>query len=148
MKTRIAIILLSLAFTIASAQTIGVSPVKIWTHNYEMQNPMGFGVSVSKAIGIVTIKGEYVFAKNERTYNGYLAGGFMTLPPPPTENVKSRSSFSAYEFSFSIAVLGRRSDFNLDIGFGYSFDSFTTDRTGLTSGQKASLDGGTKMGCI
>ncbi len=148
MKTQLFIVLAALFCASAAAQTIGVAPVKIWTHNYEVRNPMGFGVSISKSIGIVTIKGEYVFAKSERTYNGYLAGGFMTLPLPPTENVKSTSSFSAYEFSLAIAVLGRRSDFNLDLGFGYSFDSFSADRTGLTSGQKATLDGGTKNGAF
>jgi hypothetical protein len=97
-------------------------------------------------IGVLMLKGEYIFAMNERTYTGYTAHGFLLPPSPAMENIRSASSFSAYEFGVSFALLGHRSDFGINIGFGYSFDSFTADRTGLTSGEKTSFDGGTKIG--
>jgi hypothetical protein len=146
MKTRLVTALSVLIVANGHAQTIGVSPVKIWTHNYEIQNPIGFGVSISKAMGMLTLKGEYIFAKSERTFSGSMTYGFLLPPPPPLENIRSASSFSAYELGLSFALLGQRSDFGISIGFGYSFDSFAADRIGLASGKKSSSDGGTKLG--
>jgi hypothetical protein len=130
----------------AKAQVVGVSPVKIWTNNYEIQNPVGIGVSLSKTIGFITWKGEYIYARNERTYSGYLSGGLLVPPLPPIENINSTSSFSAYEFSLSLELLSRKSSMDINIGIGFSFDSYSADRVGSTTGIKTSFKSGIKSG--
>jgi hypothetical protein len=146
MKTRLIIVLLILILTNAKAQVLGISPVKIWTNNYEIENPIGIGVSVAKTIWFITLKGEYIFARSNRTYSGYMSSGFLVVPMPPIENISSTSSYSAYEFSLSFAFLSRKSNVDMNIGFGYSFDSYVADRVGSTTGKKANFESGIKNG--
>ena len=129
-----------------SAQEIGISPVIIWTHNYEIQNPLGVGGSLSKDIWKMKLKVEYIFAKNERSYDGYMTYGFLMAPSPNSlEHINSTSSFTAYEFSINIpqAVYA---EYCLTFGLGLTFDRFTATRKGLTSGKMVTFEDETKSG--
>ncbi len=147
MKTLfIFLILLFLSLNV-SAQEIGVSPVKIWTQNKEIQDPLGIGVNLNTDIWRVRLKIEYVYAKNERSYYGYVTYGFMQNPSPYIlENVRSSSSFSAYEFSVNLSSVIRYEEYNLNIGFGITFDKFILTRTGLTSDITIEFKDDTKNG--
>ena len=146
MKTRLLIVLSILILSNAKAQVLGISPVKIWTNNYEIENPVGIGMSVAKTIWLITLKGEYIFARSNRTYSGNISSGFMAVPMTPNENIKSTSLYSAYEFSLSFALLSRKSNMDINIGLGFSFDSYSADRVGSTTGKKASFESGIKNG--
>jgi hypothetical protein len=146
MKTRWIIIFSALIFSNAIAQELGIAPVKIWTNNYEIQDPVGVGLSISKTIWRVKFRAEYLYANNERTYSGYISYGFMIYPLPNIENVKSTSSLSAYEFSVSFPILFYNSNSCLNLGFGYSFDTYSADRIGLTSWKMVSFGNVLKSG--
>jgi hypothetical protein len=146
MKKYVIIIISALSIAVADAQEIGIAPVKLWTNNYEIQDPMGIGITISTVVWKVRLNAEYVFAQNGRTYSGYLAYGFMAFPMPNRENVRSTSSLKAYEFSVSFPLLAVKSDFGLHMGLGYSFDTYSADRTGMTSGNKVSFGTVAKSG--
>jgi hypothetical protein len=128
------------------AQEIGISLVKIWTYNYEIQNPYGIGFSLSKDIWNVKVKAEYIYAKNDRSYEGYMEYGFL-IPPSPysSEQINSTSSFTAYEFSVNLSQ-ALYADYLWSVGFGITFDKFTATRKGLTSGKTVNYDDKTKSG--
>jgi hypothetical protein len=146
MKTYVIIIVSALSIAVTNAQEIGIAPVKLWTGNYEFQDPLGVGITISIPVRKLRLSAEYVFAQHERTYSGYLSGGFIVSPLPATENVRSTSSLSAYEFSLSVPALLQNSDFGFHLGLGYSFDTYSDERTGLTSGNKVSFGKVVKSG--
>jgi hypothetical protein len=118
-----------------SAQEIGISLVKIWTQNKEIQDPLGIGVNLSADI------------LNERSYFGYITSGFMQYPSPYIlEDVRSTSSFSAYEFSINLPSVVRYEEYGLTIGLGIAFDKFTVTRLGLTSGTTIGFNDDAKDG--
>ncbi len=132
------LILLFLSLNV-SAQEIGISLVKIWTQNEEIQDPLGIGVNLSADIWRVRLKFEYIHAKNERSYFGYITSGFMQYPSPYVlENVKCTSYYSAYEFSINLPSVVHYEEYGLAIGLGMTFDKFTVTRLGSTSGKTTS----------
>lgn len=121
------------------SQEIGISPTKLWTNNYEIENPVGFSIYYFQPIGRLGVKLEYVSAKNERSYYGFLNGGFLLRPEDYIQDsISSKSSFRAYEFSLQIPKLFGVFQNYLNIGAGISFDKFTRDKIGLSSGKKYS----------
>lgn len=121
------------------AQEIGVSPTKLWTNNYEIENPFGFSMYYFQPIGGLGIKLEYVSAKNERSYYGFLNGGFLLRPEDYIQDsISSKSSFRAIEFSLQIPKIFGAFQNYLNIGVGITFDKFTRDKYGLSSGKKFS----------
>ena len=118
------------------SQEIGISPTKIWTDNYEIENPIGFSVYYFQSIGKLGVKLEYVTAKNERNYYGVLNGGFLVGPEDfVRESVVSKSSYSSIEISAIYPKLFELLQNHLNIGAGISFDKFTRDKTGLSYGK-------------
>jgi hypothetical protein len=118
-----------------SAQEIGISLVKIWTQNNEIQDPLGIGVNLSADI------------LNERSYFGYITSGFMQYPSPYIpENVGCTSYFSAYEFSINLPSVVHYEEYGLAIGLGMTFDKFTVTRMGSTSGKTIEFNDETKYG--
>ena len=146
MKTILFLGLLLASSAQAAAQDLTVSPVKIWTGSYEMQDPIGLSIGVSTRISLFTLKGEYLFARNERKYFGIPAYGFLVPPLPPEETITSTSRFSAYEFSLAFAIRDLIPAMDISGGIGYSFDSYSADRVGSTTGKKASFQSGSKSG--
>lgn len=119
------------------SQEIGISPTKLWTNNYEIENPVGFSIFFFQPIGRLGLKIEYVSAKNERSYYGFLNGGFLLRPEDYIQDyISSKSFFRAYEFSLQIPKLFGVSQNYLNIGGGISFDKLTRDKIGLSSGKK------------
>jgi hypothetical protein len=116
------------------SQEVGISPTKLWTDNYEIRNPVGFSVYVMQPVGKLALKLEYVSAKNERNFYGFLNGGFMFRPEDfIRDSISSESSFRAIEFSIQIQRIFDFLDNYFSIGAGVSFDRFTRDKTGLAS---------------
>lgn len=129
------------------AQEIGVFPAKIWTNNYEMQNPFGFGIFLGKDIWKMELRFEYIYARHKRTYDGYLTQGFLVVPSPFIfERVNSTATFNAYELSLSVPELVHLEGFDLGLGLGLTFDRYTATRKGATSGETVDFDDAKKRG--
>jgi hypothetical protein len=130
-----------------TAQEIGVSAVKIWTGNYEIQNPYGFGISIAQPIWKVGLKAEYISAYNERNYHGYVISGFMAYSNELIqEDVVSKSSYRAIELSLIIPKIIRYEQYGFSLSLGVTFDRFKGDRQGLISDKKVTLFEETKIG--
>jgi hypothetical protein len=141
MKTLIFYLMLLVPSLEVNAQEIGISPIKIWTQNKELQNPFGVGAHLSCDIWRLRVKAEYIYARSERSYYGYVVYGFMAYPSSLVEeHVRSTSYFSAFEFSINIPSIIQVDDYGLNIGFGISFDNFNVIRSGLASSETAELD--------
>lgn len=128
------ILLLILISTSVYSQEVGLGPAKIWTNNYEIQNPMGYGIFLYQHIGRVALRLEYVSADNERKYFGVLNGGFIAHQEDIIqESIFSSSSFRAVEISLQIPRIYSliKNDFNA--GIGITFDKFNREKTGMTS---------------
>jgi hypothetical protein len=138
-KTKYVFILLVLVGSI-KAQEIGVAPTKLWTNNYEIENPIGFSIYYLQPIGKLALKLEYVSAKNERSYYGLLNGGFLIRPEDfIQDNISSKSTFRAIEFSLQIPKLYEIHQNYISIGVGISFDKFTRNKLGLSTGKEYSI---------
>lgn len=125
--------------TLNYAQEIGISPTKLWTNNYEIENPLGFSLYYFHPIGRLGVKLEYVSAKNERSYYGFLNGGFLLRPEDYIQDsISSKSTFRAIEFSLQITKIFGAFQYYLNIGAGITFDKFMRDKFGLSSGKKYS----------
>ena len=134
-KTKYVFILLVLVGSI-KAQEIGVAPTKLWTNNYEIENPIGLSIYYLQPIGKLALKLEYVSAKNERNYFGLLNGGFLIRPEDYIQdNITSKSTFRAIEISCQIPKLYGILQNYISIGAGISFDKFTRNKAGLSSGK-------------
>ena len=142
MKTIIFFIVLFFLVINVYAQEIGISPTKVWTNNYEIENPVGFSVHLSQPIGRIVVKAEYVSSvKNERSYYGFLYCGFIVDPVNQVqEPLTSNSSFSSVEFSLLIPELINVLQNQLNIGAGFSVDKFSRDKIGLSSGRSFKTD--------
>ena len=139
MKKLIFVVISFFFVTFNHAQEIGISPTKLWTNNYEIENPFGFSVYYFQPIGRLGVKLEYVSAKNERSYYGFLNGGFLLRPEDYIQDsISSKSSFRAIEFSIQIPKIFGAFHNYLNIGAGITFDKFTRDKFGLSSGKKYS----------
>jgi hypothetical protein len=130
--------LLSMAlFFNANSQEIGLAPVKIWTDNKEIENPIGFGIYFFQPISVVGIKLEYVRAKNTRNYYGLVYGGFLLRPEDSIQDsILSNSSFRAIELSLIFPKLFEVFGNQVNIGTGVTFDKFNREKSGLTTGKK------------
>jgi hypothetical protein len=112
-----------------------------------MQNPFGFGITLSKDVWKVKLKFEYIYAQNERSYDGYITYGFLMVPSPfAFEHINSTSTFTAYEFSINIPQVFQYAEFYLNISSGITFDKYIATRKGLTSGKTIVFDNGKKSG--
>ena len=121
-------------------QEIGISPVKLWTNNREIENPIGYGIHAFLPMGKFGVKFEYMAAKNERSYYGFVSGGFIISPEDfIQESITSKSSYRAFEFSAHIPRLFEFYQIYLNIGAGMTFDKFTRNKTGLSSGKEYSI---------
>jgi hypothetical protein len=128
-------------FINTNAREIGIAPVKIWTDNKEIQNPIGFSIYYFQPIGKFGIKFEYVYAKNSRSYYGFLNGGFLLRKEDYIEDsISSNSIFRAIEFSLQFPKLFEIFQNHLNIGAGITFDKFTGEKIGLSSGREFNSD--------
>jgi hypothetical protein len=140
MKT-ISILYLLLALSyIVDAQEIGISPVKIWTTSYELQNPIGVGISLGKNINIFKLRLEYIHVSNDRSYYGHLQNmdiyynGYAR-----SENINSSSSLTAYEISLNLSQK-IYNNYNFYSGVGLTFDRYKLKRSGLSSGDSYNVE--------
>ena len=130
------IILFSLSLNL-NAQEIGIAPVKLWTDNYEIENPLGISIYYLQPIGKLALKLEYILAKNERNYFGLLNGGFLISPQDfIQDNILSKSTFRAFEISCQVPGLFEVLQNDFSIGAGISFDKFTKNKIGLNTGKE------------
>lgn len=130
-----------LFFVNSNAQEIGIAPVKIWTDNKEINNPYGFSAYIFQSIDWFGVKIEYVTAKNTRNYYGLLNGGFLTAPEDfLQDSILSKSTFRAIELSVYLTNLFAVFENHLNFGAGISFDKFTRDKAGLTSGKRFEIN--------
>ena len=116
------------------SQELGVGLVKVWTDNYEIENPSGYSIFLSQPIGRLALKLEYVSADNQRRYYGNINGGFLIAPQDLSqESILSESTYRGVEGSLQIPDIFSVSKNSLNIGGGVAFDKFTRVKTGLTS---------------
>ena len=134
----------SISFAIVAniySQEIGIAPTKIWTDNKEIQNPIGFSIYFFQPVGKFGVKFEYVYAKNSRSYYGFLNGGFLLRPEDYIQDsISSNSTFRAIEFSLHLPKLFEIYQNYLNIGAGITFDKLNREKVGLISGKKFNTD--------
>lgn len=141
---KIVLITLTLSLPL-KAQEIGIAPVKIWTNNYELQNPVGFSAFFFQPIWKLGIKFEYSMAFNNRDYYGAILTGYMA-EPPILENVNSKSRYQTYEFSIAAPSVNIHENININGAVGFSFDSFALERKGKSTGRNIDFDKDNKNG--
>ena len=135
--------------SVSYPQEVGIAPVKLWSNNYELQNPYGFGIYYYQKIWKTGVKLEYITAKNNREYFGYLFSGFFVNPEKIyKENVKSITNYRAIEISVAVPKIFEFKQFSLNLFLGFTFDRFDGERTGLSSGKHISLFYENKTGYI
>jgi hypothetical protein len=121
------------------AQEIGLSPTKIWTDNYEIENPFGYSVHFFQPIGKYGVMLEVVTARNSRSFYGTMNTGLLVGPDvSKEEQISTSSTFRAIEFSILMRNLIEVLHNQINIGTGASFDRFTRDKSGLTTGKSYS----------
>lgn len=135
-------IVLMLLFSIcAFGQEIGVTSIKFWTDNYELENPWGFGAYGSYPLGQkINARLEYNYAANKREFFGDVLGGFMQPDPKPAppENVESTSTMQAIELSLLFRIASFQY-FHFDLGPLAGISFLSGHRKGLESGEEADL---------
>lgn len=125
----------------AYGQEIGITGIKFWTDNYELENPPGFGAYGSYPLGNrVNARLEYNYAANKREFFGFVLGGFIGPNPKPAspEMVESTSTMQVIELS----LLFRTVNLNylyFDLGPLTGISFFSGHRKGLESGEEADL---------
>lgn len=118
------------------SQEIGAAPVKIWSDNREIGNPMGFSISYLQPIGVFGARIEYVYAQNTRNYYGYLNGGFLIAPDDYIQDsISSTTGFQAIEISLLLPGLFELYQNQFNIGAGITFDKLNREKSGLTTGK-------------
>ena len=146
-------VILCLSFiliTNLNAQQVSISPTKIWTNNYEINNPVGISVSIFQPIWKLGLKAEFLYASNERNYFGYPIRGYFAEPPEfGPEDVQSTSYLHSYEFSLWIpSIISFSNTVSVNIGLGFSIDRFSAERKGLSSGEVANITSDSKFGYL
>ncbi|MBU0472584.1 MAG: hypothetical protein KKF62_00325 [Bacteroidetes bacterium] len=132
----ISLLVIFLFTTNIYSQEIGVAPVKVWTNNYEIENPYGFSIYVFQPLGRLGIKFEYLTAQNERNYYGFLNGGFLVKPEDfIKDSITSKSSSRAFEISLIMSKIAELFGNHFNIGAGVTYDKFSRDKIGLSSGK-------------
>jgi hypothetical protein len=135
-NTKYVIMLFILALKL-NAQEIGIAPTKIWTNNFEIENPVGVSIYYLHHAGRLALKLEYVSANNERSYFGLLNGGFLIRPEDYLQdNIVSKSTFRAIEISCQIPAVFEILQNNISLGAGISFDKLTRNKAGLSTGKE------------
>jgi hypothetical protein len=121
-----------------SAQHLGISFSKLWTDNYELENPNGFSINIAQPLfKYFEVQFEFSEFENRREYFGFLIGGFFATPPPK-ENIISISTLQVYEISAKYYFL------NLEllraaVGLGISLNKLDGSRLAEESGRRTSL---------
>ena len=130
---KLSLILIFIAGNLYS-QEIGAGLVKVWTDNYEIENPSGYSIYLAQRIGRLGLKLEYVSADNQRRYYGNINGGFLIAPQDfSQESILSESTYRSVEGSLQIPDLLSLSKNSLNIGGGIAFDKFTRVKTGQST---------------
>ncbi|MGD8306964.1 MAG: hypothetical protein PVF17_09935 [Ignavibacteria bacterium] len=139
-----------LLITNLNAQQVSISPTKVWSNNYELNNPVGISISIYQPIWKLGLKAEFLYASNEREYFGYpVYGYFADSPEFGPENVRSNSVLQSYEFSVWIPSIVNISDLAaLNVGVGLSVDRFSAEREGLSSGELVNITSDSKFGFL
>lgn len=136
------IFLSSLSFS----QEVGMSYSKLWSGHYEIENPNGFGIFISKSISRVGLKLEYTNHRNEREYYGYIISGFMQHPTEKQEElVKSYSQIHSIDLSVNYPLL-KIKNINFGIGAGIGQNIMSGKREGTQTGKTSNLFDSTKLG--
>lgn len=150
MKTLVTKINLALALTLAivytsSSQEIGIIGSKYWTNNSELQNPLGFGIYLSKDFStLFSIKLNYEYLANERIYEGVTGTGILG-ENAVQEKIKSSSRANLWKLSFAIVPLDLEL-LRFYTGLALSSGSFSADKHGQQTGKKVSSLDGQKFG--
>lgn len=128
------------------SQEIGIATSKIWTNNYEMENPTGYCVYYSQPIGKITLKLGYISANNKRNYYGFLVNGFLIGPDYYSkESVTSKSTYSSLELSINTKNLVEIFGTSFNVGIGISSDKFGCSRRGSDSKREIDVDEENKL---
>ena len=144
MKRNMYILILLILAVNLSAQEVGVSAAKLWSDNYEIQNPTGFSLYLYQQIWKIGIKTEFTLASNERHYYGLLSPGFPNEYFP--ESVISHSNYRSIEFALIVPKLINYKSFNFNIGTGIAIGKFSGERQGVNSERKVKLYSENKFG--
>jgi len=120
------------------SQEIGVTASQLYSDNYELQNPFGYGIFIAlPSNSSFQIQFEYSNHQNTRKYFGPLFRGFY-VEPLILENVESKSKITSYEFSLLKSLfLSPRSSFY--IGAGISRNHLQDIRKGLRTNRSLKL---------
>lgn len=140
-KPTLKIVLLLLFSVVAYGQEIGITGIKFWIDNYELENPIGFGAYGSYPLGKrINARLEYNYASNKRKFFGPVLGGFFPADPKPLppENVESTSTMQVIDLALLFKVVNF-SYFHFDLGPLAGISFLSGHRKGLESGEEADL---------
>ena len=130
------------------AQEIGIYGSKTWTDHYEIQNPIGTGIKLSKSFmnENLSVRVNYSHHWSSREYTDRVISGFM-LPENMSEieRIESKSGNTAYEMGLSFRAI-RWWSISLYVGAGFVFAQFEGERSGLTTGLTKKLSTTNKYG--
>jgi hypothetical protein len=152
MKSKINIILVILLLTSLSSysQDIGIYVSKSWSEHYEIQNPIGGGLFISKSLknDNFRINVDVSYSYNQREFYGRVISGFINPQDySQTEDIQSTSRI------YMLEVLGQIRLLQFDAhhfygGTGFAVASFDGNRVGQDSGLKKELGEFIKVGVI
>lgn len=127
-------------------QEIGVSYSKLWSGNYEIENPGGVAIYISQSILGIGVKVQYENHRNEREYFGHVVFGFMPNPNDMgDEQVLSNSSIQSIDLSLSAPPI-KIKNAALRLGLGIGHNVLSGKREGTRTGRKHDLFESTNPG--
>ncbi len=142
------IIIFTIFLAFSYSQEVGVYGIKSWSAHYEIQNPVGCGVFISKSFNdeSIRINFDFNYLYNQRHFQGRIISGFISPQSySQIENLESNSFIYSIEFSGQLKVLKWKTHY-LYFGAGIVIAEFDGHRIGQTSGLRKELWDITKYG--
>ena len=140
-------IIILFVFSISlNAQEIDISAAKVWTGNYELQDPFGIGISLFQKVSKFGFKFEYLCARNQREFYGRVIYGFLEPGQYMDENVRSTSYCKTYDLSIVFPSILKINKFAVGAGAGFCVADFCGKREGQISHVRANLFDEAKIG--
>lgn len=148
LKTLLVLILFSCTLR---AQEVGFSAIRMWSDDFQLNNPSGFGIHLSIPVKNIAIQAEYNYGNCERNYSGYISPGFFVLPHdrPVFESIIGKSKIRSYDISLYITDITRLTNpLQLNAGAGIGINNLEGYRKGLISGEEVTFQKTGRIGIL
>jgi hypothetical protein len=132
----------------ACGQEVGVTGLKLWSDNDQLENPFGFGIYAASSVAKkMNARLEYNYVAKTRLFTGQIPETVNPDPKadPETEAIEGRARLHAVDLSFLFEMI-QTSMVNIDLGFVLGLNILGGKREGLSTGLSADWSGATKFG--